>query len=81
MISHLSKSKGEQSLNPDGVYMSIEMPYKDKAAVLNFCKTLIEDGKLRSSIIDRNYPLGQVVEAHGYVEASHKKGNIAITVQ
>ena len=42
-------------------------------------RDLIEGGNLRT-VIDRTYPLEEIVEAHKYVEAGGKLGNVVITV-
>ncbi len=53
-------------------------PRQPKTDVL-LLKELVEAGKFRP-VIDRTYPLGDVVEATRYVETEQKTGNVVITV-
>jgi len=53
---------------------------RDPAAVMRYLEDLMASGAFRP-LIDRRYPLDQIVEAYRYVESGQKVGNVVITVR
>ena len=80
-VGKLAPAQGKRALKSGGVYINVHADSGggEKREDLLLLKELIEAGKLRP-VIDRVYPLEQIVEAHRYVEQGHKKGNVVITV-
>ncbi|MCJ7579888.1 MAG: NAD(P)-dependent alcohol dehydrogenase [Candidatus Aminicenantes bacterium] len=75
------KSQCQKALTPNGTYVSIdEGSPKSRLDDIIFLKELLESGKLKP-VVDRSYPLEQMVEAHRYVDTGRKKGNVVITVE
>ena len=79
-VGKISGSRIKGSLTEKGVFLSSWQSPRVDSGDLVFLKDLVEVGKLRA-VIDRQYPLEQIVEAHRYVEAGHKKGNVVIIVK
>ncbi len=67
-------------LREKGVYKNVLSVYASETVYqLRLLKTLFETGAVKA-VIDKTFPLEKIVEAHHYVEAGRKKGNVVLKV-
>ena len=79
-VGKISKPNCKKALTPKGKYISVhDRLGGEKVEDLVFLKELVEAGKLKA-VIDRTYPLEQIVEAHRYVDEWRKKGHVVISI-
>ena len=62
-----------------GVRIMMDMA-AHRRADLDHIRELIDAGAIRP-VIDKVYPLEQIVEAHHYVESGMKQGNVVVVVE
>jgi NADPH:quinone reductase-like Zn-dependent oxidoreductase len=80
-VAKFPKSQYSKVLAPNGTFISMaKLSTKEGMENLVYIKERIEAGQIKA-FIDRCYPLEQMVEAHRYVDAGHKKGNVVITLR
>jgi len=79
-VYKISKSQSKNILKEDGIFDSshAKIPQPTEKDLI-FLKELIEKNKLKP-VIDKTYPMDQIVEAHRYVDKGHKKGHVIIQI-
>ena len=78
-VMKLNKRKCSRLLVSGGIYLNNSGNPAIVGGDLDFIRELIEGERLKP-VIDRTYALADVREAHRYVDAGHKIGNVALTV-
>lgn len=80
-VAKIPASKSKKVLKKTGTYLNVHTSSNGSEQLedLIYLSDLIEAGKLKP-VIDRRYPMEQIVEAHRYVEKGHKKGHVIINV-
>jgi NADPH:quinone reductase-like Zn-dependent oxidoreductase len=82
-VGKLDRRRARALLKPGGVYLDVIRDSGSAGGVrtddLVFLTGLVERGQIRA-VIDRRYPLEQIVEAHRYVGLGHKRGHVVIAV-
>ena len=78
-VGKLPKSRCGDSLTAAGRYTSIKSPTRERIAELEYVQERVASGEIEV-LIDREYPLEQIVEAHRYVESGRKRGNVLIRI-
>ncbi len=80
-VGKLAPARAQTLRKRGGIHLNVHKDSDggEKLEDLRLIGELAAAGHLRP-VIDRSYPLAQIVKAHQYVEQGHKKGNVIIHV-
>ena len=80
-VGKTNKRQCKPLLKPNGKFLTVEGTdiSSERTAYLEFLRDLFENKKYKA-IIDKVYPMEQVVEAHTYVDTGRKKGNVILKI-
>jgi len=79
----VGKSNNKQCrnlLNKNGIYNSVSSGYASETIQqLQLLKELFEKRELRA-VIDKTFPMREIIDAHKYVDRGRKKGNVVLKI-
>jgi NADPH:quinone reductase and related Zn-dependent oxidoreductases len=79
-VGKITKSSCKNVLVENGKYITVNgAPASERIEDLRLLGELAKSGQYRP-VIDRVYPLGQIVDAYVYVDTERKKGSVVITL-
>jgi NADPH:quinone reductase-like Zn-dependent oxidoreductase len=78
-VGKLRKSTCADSLAHGGRWTSVRSLTKEVADELDYVLARVASGEIRP-LVDREYALEEVAEAHRYVETGRKRGNVVVRV-
>jgi NADPH:quinone reductase-like Zn-dependent oxidoreductase len=79
-LGKFPKSQYSKVLASSGTFVTMaRLDSKESMDNLIFIRDLAEAGDVKA-VIDRCFPLEDMVKAHRYLDAGHKKGNVVITM-
>lgn len=81
-VGKTKKKDAAQILKSQGNYLTVGGMdvAKERKEQVEFLGDLFDRGEIRA-IIDKIYPLEEIVEAHLYVDSERKKGNVVLKIQ
>lgn len=78
-VAKLPPAIAKSLLKQDGKALSVTSITSEKQEFLDTLEGMIAEHKLKP-VIDKTYPLENIVQAHEYSDTGHKRGNVVITV-
>lgn len=78
-VGKLAKGRSAGNLTPGGRFVSVKSPTRESSESLQRILELTADGDI-SPLIDREFPLEDIVLAHRHVQSGRKRGNVIIRI-
>jgi NADPH:quinone reductase-like Zn-dependent oxidoreductase len=74
-----NKASCKALLRKGGRFLSVKTVTREKQDYLQQLESMVGAGSLRP-VIDRIYPLREIITAHAYADQGHKRGNVVVKI-
>ena len=63
-----------------GLFLSVKSMTSEKQTLLKEINEIVKTGNLKT-IIDKEFPFSEIVQAHEYIDTGHKVGNVVLSIK
>lgn len=79
-VGKATKKACKHLLTKNGIYVSVNVGFASETIQqLLLLKKIFENGELRA-VIDKTFPMNEIIEAHRYVDTGRKKGDVVLKI-
>jgi len=79
-VGFINKKSCRKVLVGKGLFLSVKSMTSEKQTLLKEINEIVKTGNLKT-IIDKEFPFSEIVQAHEYIDTGHKVGNVVLSIK
>jgi len=78
-VGFINKKSCRKVLVGKGLFLSVKSMTSEKQTLLKEINEIVKTGNLKT-MIDKEFPFSEIVQAHEYIDTGHKVGNVVLSI-
>ena len=79
-VGFINKKSCRKVLVGKGLFLSVKSMTSEKQTLLKEINEIVKTGNLKT-MIDKEFPFSEIVQAHEYIDTGHKVGNVVLSIK